>query len=306
MNIGYIGGRSYRAIIEHSNITLGINEDTEAVILESALMEGPDDLPCINSSRPFLALAGNPEMQKSFNEIHGIVRAYPRSYLYGFISRTGLSDMIEMVCSNRFMSGDIGPQINSVQGCGIKCTEDLSLALPDLSELLDTIIKMEYIGEICFGITSDYKICEVQFGHHTMGMALYNEIASCSLDENYEWCLGCGSGGTLHDNGVSLATLLSYPPYPYSTLSPFSIKAPTGAEKHLYRIAEGSCELAYVGAWGKDIFEAKRRCRKTIDNCKNYNKDIQHRIDYGHKLEFILSHDRWLSFGGTEPRGKAD
>ena len=304
MNIGYLGESAYRTVIEHSKITLGINEDTEAVVVESSLMEGPPDLPAINTAPGIRALASSKELQDEFNIIHNIAVGYPATYLYGFIGEAGLSDMLEMTHSTRFLTGEIGSQVEFCQGTGMKCTEDLTQALPDLSELVDTLVDIGYRGEVAIGLLRDYRICSVQLGHFVGGFALYTELSIVGAQANYEWCLGVGDGGRVFTEGVAVTTLLSYPPYPHDLTVGFSIKAPVGAEKHLYRISHGAAEVAYISSWGKDIFEAKRRCRKTIDNCTAYNKDIQHRIDYGYGESFVLSNDRWLAFGGTEPRVK--
>lgn len=305
MNIGYIGESAQRTIIEHSKVTLGVNEDTEAVIVEEASREGPLDLPCINTSAGIRALSSSPEMLDNFNEVHEIVPGYSATHLYGFLGPDGLSDMLEMTQSSRFLTGDIGVQIGFCQGTGIKCMEDLSLAIPAISEIVDTLMSLGYRGEVAFGLTKNYQVCRVQLGHFSGAFALYTELSVVNAQANYEWCLGVGDGGRLYTEGICVTTLLSYPPYPHDLTQAFSIKAPVGAEKHLYRSNQGLAEVAYAAAWGKDIFEAKRRCRKTIENCRAYNKDIQYRIDYGYGETFVLSNDRWLAFGGKEPRGSS-
>jgi hypothetical protein len=303
MKIGYIGDSAYRAVIEHSKeITLNINEDTEAVLVESAVMETPPDLPALNTCIGVRALSLNEELRDTFNDVHGLVPGYPATYLYGFIGVEGLSDMLEMTHSTRFLTGDVGPQVSFVQGTGIACRENIFLALPKLGNLVNSLIEIGYKGEIAFGITAGFEICSIVFGHLTLGFALYTELSVHSPQSNYEWCLGRNSGGKLHTTGISVGTLLSYPPFPYPSSQPISVKAPTMAEKHLYRVLYGLDEVAYTASWGEDIHEAKRRVRKTIDNCRNYNKDIQYRIDYGFKERFVLNNDQWLAFGGVEPK----
>jgi hypothetical protein len=302
MELAYVGDSAYRLVIEHSkNITLAITESTEAVVVESATIEPPTDLPAINTCPGVRALAINREWEAEFRSIHNVKDAYPATFLYGFISASGLSDMMEMTYSTRFLTGEIGPQVTFSKGTGLKCVEDLGQAVPDLPALVKSLVEIEYRGEIAFGITKDFHICAVRFGNFPLGFALYTEISKFSPQDNYEWCLDVGEAGRLNDS-ISVATLLSYPDYPYDTSTPLSIKAPASAEKHMYRFMVDATEVAYSAAWGEDIMEAKRRCRKTIDNCRNYNKDIQYRIDYGYKESFIISAERWLSLGGIEPR----
>lgn len=303
MNIAYIGDSAYRTVIEHShNITLSINEDTEAVLVESALMEGPPELPVINTCPGVRALGYNKELKQAFDDAYGIATGYPSTFLYGFFSEDGMSEMIEMTFKTRFLTGDIGPVIPFCQGTGLACRENPLYALPKLNSIVEGLKEIGYKGEIAFGVTKEFDICSIFFGHFTLGFTLYTELSRTSPQHNYEWCLGVGDSCRLHQNGIAVATLLSYPPYPYDTNIGTSIKAPSKAEKHLYRFMVGNTELALAATWGEDISEAKRRIRGTIENCKNYNKEIQYRIDYGHKERFVINNDTWLAFGGVEPR----
>lgn len=304
MNIAYAGGCNYRAVLEHTrNTTLNVNEDAEAVIVESALMEGPPDLPVINTSDGVRSMMVSGSYAAEFQSLYNIHPGYPATYLYGFLGPTGLSDMLEMTHSTRILTGEIGPQVGFAQGTGIACEDDITMAIPDLSSLVEGLIAMEYRGEITIGITKGYGICELRFGHFTGGFSLYNELTSNNIQDSYEWCLGVGDAAQLHTNGLSVCTLISHGPYPHDLTAFSSVKAPSGAEKHLYRVCHDKAEVAYAAAWGKDIFEAKRRCRKTLENCAQYDKEVQYRIDYGYKDLFVLNNDKYLIFGGVE-RGK--
>jgi hypothetical protein len=303
MRIGYIGVTSPRTVIEHShNITLGINEDTDAVLVEDPRIDPPSDLLSINTCFGVRTLLASDELQDNFRHVHSMKDGQPVVFIYGFVSPSGLSEMIEMTYSSRFLAGDVGPSVGFTKGTALKCTENLNYALPQLAEIVDSLKTLRYCGEITFGVTNDYNICSLEFGHFTMGFALYKELAKCGVEETYAWCLGQGNGGMLHNTGIATTTLLSYPPFPYSTDQAFSIRAPVGAEKHLYRMNVGECEVAYVSTWGESIQEAKRRARATIDKCRDYNKDIQYRIDIGHQERFLINRDKWLKFGGVEPK----
>jgi hypothetical protein len=280
MNIGYAGTANYRAVIEHTrDVTLNVNEDAQAVIVESALMAGPTDLPVINTSPCVRGLMVDDECARGFKELYNIHDGYPATYLYGFIGPSGVSDLIELTHSTRFLTGEIGPQLGFAQGTAIACDDHTTMA------------------------TKGFGICEVRFGHFTGGFCLYNELTSNNIQDSYEWCIGRGEPATLHTNGLSVCTLISHGPYPHDLAVHSAVKAPSGAEKHLYRVCHDKAEVAYAGAWGKDIFEAKRRCRKTLENCAQYDKAVQYRIDYGYKDLFVLNQDRYIDFGGVE-RGK--
>lgn len=299
MKIGYAGHSSYRAVIEHTkDVTLGVTEEVRAVMVEHASMEGPDDLPTINTSMPVRVLLSSDELRDQFYELYNIKAGYPATYLYCFVSESGVSDIMEMSYSTRFLTGDIGPQIGFVQGTGIACEDDVFLAVPGLKDLLDGVREMEYYGEVAIGLKEDFSMCDILFGHFTGAYALYNELSHSNMCNTLAWCAGRGEPVKLHDSGVAVFTLLSYPPYPHNLDVGFSIKAPPAAEKHLYRFNVGQAEVAYSAAWGKDIYETKRRCRKTVDNCANYNQDIQHRVDYGCRAQFVVNQEKWTNFGG--------
>lgn len=305
MRIGYAGANSYRAVIEHTKtITLGINEDSEAAIMEDATMVGPEDLPIINSCPAVAAILTIPDSLRKFNKVYDIQPGYAKTYLYGFIGPREVSDLLEMTFTTRFLTGDVGPQVGFVQGTGIACSNDVFLAIPALPSIIEGLQALDYRGEITLGITPDFRVCDIMFGHFTGGFVLYNELARNNIQDSYEFCVDVGGPTKLHQKAISVCTLLSYPKFPHDLTVGVSIKAPSSADKHLYRMNQGETEVAYSAAWGGDIFEAKRRCRKTIDNCAGYNKDIQHRIDYGYEQEFVLNHERWLQFGGTEKRVK--
>lgn len=301
MKIGYIGDTSYRVVIEHANdIALNVTEDCRAAIVEDPSMAGPADLPTINTSPAIRGILSNEELATQFAESFAVGNSYPASQLYGFIGPTGLSDMVELCSDSRFLTGSIGPNLGFVQGTGICVDTDLYLAVPQLQNLTEAVVELGYCGEILIGLAEDYTICDIRFGHFTGGFALFNELMKGNIQDAYEWCLGAKKEPRLHRKGISVVTLLSQPPFPYDLTQRTAIRAPSGADKHMYKVLQGQAEIAYVAAWGIDIFEAKKRVRGTLEKCASYEKDVQYRIDYGYKQKFLLSQDRWLGFGGTD------
>ena len=299
MKITYIGENSFPTIMEHTrNMTLNIEEDSQAVVVESPLIKGEVDLPVLNTSNAVRSLIVNDEYAEEFNKLYNIVNGHPDSYIYGFINETGLSRCIEIASSSRFMTGGIGPRIGLVQGAALACKEDIHLALPSLPALIEALVAMEYRGEITLGITNEYQICSLSFGHNTAGLALYTELLRGNIQNTYEWCLGKSDPPALHNNGIALITLVSSPPYPHRLDIKSYVRAPVSAEKHLYRLMIGKCEVAYAGAWGTDLFETKRRVRKTLQNCALYDNDTQYRVDFGVRDKFVLNKDRYITFGG--------
>jgi len=299
MKIGYEGANTYKAIIEHSHgVEFGFNEQSTHMIVGSPLEDTKWDVPTLNTCKPVHKLLTNEDAITSFNEIHGIVEEEAISYIYGFISPSGLSDMIELTKHHRFMTGDIGVVSPFTQATGIAVDVDLYAAIPTLQEIVTTLVELGYRGEITFGVTEKFQITDVFFGTLVLGFALYTELSKKNMFNSFAWCFGEGDKPELYKTGLSVSTLLSYAPFPYSTREHIAIKAPSGAEKHLYRMYIENTEIAYSCAWGKSIFEAKRRCRKTIDNCTLYNSCIQHRVDYGYKDRFLLMAEKYEAFGG--------
>ena len=298
MRIAYVGDNAYRAVIEHSRgMTRHIEEDTEAVVVESVCSEFPD-LPTINTAQAISAMAVDPGAQEQFNRLYEIQNSTPVVFLYGFLSPSGLSNLIEISYRNRFMTGEVGPQVCISRGCAVAC-EGAELAVPTLPPLIETLVEMGYRGELAVGISKDFGICALYFGSFIAGFTLYNELATVPMDSMYEWSLSGGMAPSLHEDGISLFTLLSVPPYPHRLDIPSKVPAPAAAEKHLYRMSVGLAEVAYAAAWGLDIFEAKRRVYKTLRNCTLYDRDIQYRVDFGLREDFLISRDRYLTFGGS-------
>ena len=300
MKISIEAATNMRDILEHTKtISLGIQSDTTHILwdyphpIPENLLDKSHINNCIAASR----LMASKELMAAFREQFGIVEGIPAFYLYGFLSPTGLGQMIEMVSKHGFMVGDVGPTPGYVQNAALACNNEMYLALPTLKGLIEGLISLGYTGEVSFVCTADFQICNILLGHQIAGFACICEIGKQSPQALYEFAAG-QEKYELHEDRIVINTLLSYPPYPYSTEVPFSILAPTASEKHMYRFKVGKCELAYVATWGLDVQEAKRRCRRTIESCRNYYSLLQYRVDYGWKDKFHLNHERHISFGG--------
>jgi hypothetical protein len=302
MKIGYIGDSAYRTVLEHTNnITLNINEDTQAVLVEDPSIGGTIDLNVLNTSPAISNIMSDRGNKEKFYALHSIVDAHPVSYISGFMGREELSPMIEVAYSTRMLTGGIGAHAGKVQGTAIPVNMDnLHEAVPGLSILVESLQLLGYRGNIAFGTSSDFRICRLVLGHDTMFFALYNELATKTLDDYYEACL-TGGFPELHMNALAVATLVSSPPYPFIEMAS-NIKAPPPAEKHLYREQRGLAEIGFVCCWGLDAHEAKRRVRRTLEKISSYEKEVQYRTDYGWKETFMLSSQRWHDLGGIYSR----
>lgn len=301
MKIGILGERSSRAILEHTkDCVLGISDSVDGIMVEKVLMETPEGIPAINTCNGAKILEVDSKIYSSFCSQVGITNTKPDSFLYGFLSPTQESQLIEFVMSDRFMNEDVGPRCGFVQGCALPVGSEVNQAFPKLGLLFDMLHQIQYCGEITIGVNRRYEICSVTFGHCTGAFSLYTELAKQSPQHTLEFAFGKYRKAELHENRVAVTTVLSYPPYPYDGTQPFSIIAPRQAERHLYRFNSGMAELAYAAAAGAQVFEARRRLRRTFVNCKNYQDDLQHRTDAGKFCKFTLAQDQYKEKGGYE------
>lgn len=298
MKLGLLANNANKAICEHTKeVVIGIDDLTEAVIVENPLTHVPDIL-ALNTCTAVRNLLSQEKLEKEFYQELDITIGKPISYLYGFIGDKGFSDLLEVSYSTRFMAGNVGPMLGFVQGTAIPTTSEIKQAFPQLVQIEQALKAIEYKGEITIGCSADYTICDIQYGHQTGMFALFTELSQLSPQANYEWCLGVGDKCLVHEDGVSVCTLLSNSPFPVPSPRPTTIVAPIGAERHLYRTDFYSHEVSYVATWGTSIIEAKRRTNRTIINCLSFNPYLQYRIDFGYKQQFVLSQQKYIDLGG--------
>lgn len=299
MKIAIVANTAQRAILEHIHDgTLDMSDDIEGVMVEDCLTSVPQGLPVINTCTGAIVLEQDEELRAAFHEEVGIVPGIPDSFLYGFISPTGVSDFMEMSVCDRLMVGGVGPKCGLVQGCAVPCSSDVYDAFPDLAVLIDALHQIQYCGEISIGISRNFKICTVMFGHCTGAFALFTELAAQNPQSTLEFAFGKRDICRLHETRISIATLFSYPPYPHANDTPFSIVAPRQAERHLFRFQVGASELAYASSSGDRLYEARRRLRRTMDACSKYNDSLQYRTDAGKFRRFVFSQERYRDRGG--------
>lgn len=299
MKLAYVGSSAHNAVIKHSlNITLGVREGTEAVIVEQARTEDIWELPTLNTSKAIRAMLEVESIEKEFNELYGIKDCAPTTYLYGFIGEKRTSDFLEMTYSTHFMVGDVGPNVGFVKGTAIPA-EDPLLAVPGLANLIEGLQGMGYRGEITIGINKGFEMCNVLYGTFIGGLALFNELSKGHIQDYYSFCVNDIMPGGLHKRGVAVVNLMSLPAFPMNLHVDEAPQYPPDAEPHLYRVKYQNVEVAYAAAWGTSIHEAKRRCRQTLENCTAVNPTLQYRVDYGHKEDFVINSARWSELGGV-------
>lgn len=294
MKIALLANKAPRAILEHTKeVTLGMTGDTEGIMVEDVLRDVNSGLPVINTCVGAKVYMTSQEHRELFNREAGIVGGTPVSYLYALVSPTSCSDWMEMSVSGKFLSGDVGVDIGFVQATALPCCTEVYDAFPKLASLVDALHILGYSGEVVVGVTADFQLATLALGHCTGAFCLFTELAMQSPQESIEFCFGRRQHAKLHVERVAACTLFSYPPYPYTDKEMFSVLAPRTAERHLFRFNVGCCELAYASASGNNIFEVRRRVRRTMDNCVQYNDSLQFRIDIGRNAKFVFNADRY-------------
>lgn len=294
MKIALQATKSPRAILEHTkDVTLGLTAGSEGIMVEDCLHDSTSDLPVINTCVGAKVYMTSQEHRDLFREQVGMVDEEPVSYLYALLSPTDCSDWMEMSISGRFMAGDVGSDVGFVQATAIPCHAEVYDAFPQLASLVDSLHILGYCGEVVVGVTADFQLATLAFGHCTGAFCLFTELAQQSPQESIEFCFGKRQAAKLHPERIAACTLLSYPPYPYTDQEVFSVLAPRTAERHLFRFNVGCCELAYASASGSRIFEVRRRVRRTLENCTQYNDKLQYRMDYGRGGTFVFNKERY-------------
>lgn len=293
MKIGYIGSRASAMIIEHvKNVEIGISTGCEAVIVEDVLQSVPEDLLAINTSNAVKTFQLRQDLQKEFYEEFGIIKKTPQNFLYTFFNGHKFGDFIEVDYSMRFMSCNAGPALGFIQGAAVACDASVYDAFPSLRKLEKALEEMEYHGEITFGITKDFSLCDIRFGHFTGGFALYAELAENSVQSLYKYCAGEAATCTVHKDSVAICTLLSLSPFPVELKVNTRIVTSPAAEKHLYKYWYTSeQQVAYVACWGITLNEARQRAYRVINTCRQHNSDLQYRADIGRRVSFIFNHE---------------
>lgn len=298
MKIGYIGSKATPMVLEHmKNVEIGISNECQAVVVEDVMQAVPDDILSINTSIPIKAFYLRKDVQKEFYEEFGLVRRTPQNFLYTFFNGKKFGAIIEIDYSLRFMSCNAGPALGFIQGAALGCDSHVFDAFPTLRKLEEALSQLEYRGEVVFGITKDFNICDIRFGHFTGGFTLYSELAEVSAQQLYNYCAGDTDVCNVHMDGISICTLLSLPPFPTQLKINTKIEAATAAEKHLYRYwYTMEQQVAYVSVWGMHLQEARDRAYRIINSCRQHNSDVQYRADIGRRVSFIYNSEQVKKF----------
>jgi hypothetical protein len=271
----------------------------EGMFLDSPMVDDRSvDLPVVNSCVGIQNILLNDELRSDLYQSMGIIPGASTASLYALFNGTKFSEFIEIAYSGRFMTGDIGPDIIFSHGAGIKCKSHIHEAFPALIKLREMLTKLQYHGEVFCTISKDFIITDVRFGHNVWAFGMFSEICKSSVQDMLGFMFEQVEVCELHES-ICVANLITSAPFPSRSLTPKKIHAPKGAEKHLWRIPYGGSENVLAICHGSYLKEARKRIRRTIDNLLSFDNELQYRLDYGLRMEFVLNSDEYKKFEET-------
>tara|TARA_R100000306_G_scaffold20824_1_gene24734 strand:+ start:4829 stop:5737 length:909 start_codon:yes stop_codon:yes gene_type:complete len=242
--------------------------------------------PVANSCTAMLRFSLEPEMLHEYLHALGCSGKDPVSYVYGLFNGKEFSDLIEVSFSGRFMNHEVGPHLGFTCGTAIKISEDFGAAIPQYTNVLESLSSMNYRGEVCFGIAKNFELVNLTFGHFYGHFALFAELALNKVQDILEFIFGEVITCPLRD-GIALGNLVTK--YPFPAHGEGRITAPRNAETHLWRMFYPiNQEKVLVTAHGKTLREAKQRVYRSINNMASYDDTIQYRSDFYRNEDFLL------------------
>jgi len=292
MKIGVNDTAYASTYVEHINNTVyPITKDCEIILADSPV-EGYKNV--LNYNEKIDKTLSDEMLLDAFNDLCNITDEYPVVYLYGFLGEIGFSPLIEVSHKSQMMAYDVGIETGFTRGFAIPITDgDVFAAVPDLRNIEDVLVDVGYRGEITIGISRNFKITSIIFGHSQPCFALYNELAKQNLGHTVNWCFGVGDYAAMNEDAIAITTLLSYPPFPYTSPELTEIiKVPPAAEKHTYHYTGGMHNLAYTAAWGVSLPEAIRRIAITLKKSSAYKKELQYRSDFRYDTKLLIGQDK--------------
>jgi hypothetical protein len=272
----------------------------EGLFLDSPLLnDGSINLPIVNSCVGIQNIILNEELKTQLFESMGIAQGQCRgnndSCLYMLFNGEKFSDILEASYSERFMTGDIGPNVGFTHGAGIKCKSEVYEAFPALIRLREFLTKVEYHGEVLCNITPDFLMTNVWFGHCAWGFGMFSEICKSTTQDMLEFMFEKVDNCELYES-ICVSNLITNSPFPNRGLANRIIHAPKGAEKHLWRVPRLGGESIFITCHGSYLKEARKRIRRTIENLLGFDQELQYRIDYGLRMSFNMCKQEYKQF----------
>lgn len=297
MKIGVIPsqGTIYGLIDHLNNVQLG-DTDVDALMVEHVQTPLVDGKSYINTSRGLQTfLVVDAVREPYLKALDYTPRAKEVSALYCLFNGKDFSDWLELSYSKRLMNNDVGPEFSFITGVGLKPNCVVEEAVKGIDALKQLLLDTEYKGEVYIGITKDYKICNIKFGHLYSCFAMFYEICENKrCDGVLGFLLGDTNECKLSDH-IVVSNIISKAPFPYMQKKTSSYTLPniTEASKQTWNISNKLCTYALIVSKGEYLSEARRRLRRTLYNMAKYDTELQYRTDYGLRREFVLSRERY-------------
>jgi hypothetical protein len=282
------------AIADHAeNCSIGMQPDTEAIFLGHPLQDAPN-LPTANSSIGVRNILLYPELkEKLFTDHLEFSSAPTKTVLFALFNGKIFSEWMEISHSGRFMTKDVGPELGFTTGVGMKVDVPVEDVVK-ITKLTEALTSLGYRGEVAVGISSDYCITDVSFGHSYGFFGMFAEVCKLGADEIMEFIFGNREACELYPS-ICVSNLVSQQPFPnIISTQTAHIGAPHNAEKHLWRVSiSGLIDVALVTVHGTYLGEARKRLRRTLENMRRFNDAIQYRTDYGYDGRFVLMREAY-------------
>ena len=292
MKIAIVSTGEAKAILDHTEGNfLGYSKDAVAFFVDNPLQKLETELPVANTCIGVQNLMLHEDLRKALLDDHvKVSKEFPVSSLFAFFNGENFSEWAEISFSQKFMSGNVGPEVGFTTGVGFRVAYDVLEAVPSIPKLKEVLRNLNYRGEVLCSVAENFTLTGVAFGHFYGHFAVFSEISRNSVQEILDFVFGKFPECKLY-NSCCVANLVSQPPFPLiipNSASP--LHAPRSAEKHLWRIMINNLvETVLITTRGMSLSEARRRLRRTVENMLHYNSTLQYRNDYGFNLNFVLS-----------------
>jgi len=289
-----------KGLADHAqNNIIGYTPSVVGVFVDHPLRDTFDYVgPIANSSIGVKTFTLDTKLRARFYEEEmKIVGDEPDTTLYALFNGERFSDWLEISHSTKLMSGNVGPSVGLSAAVGIRVAASLSDAVQNFSQLAPALRSLGYRGEVLCGLSRNFNITGINFGHFPAQFGTFNESCKQTTQECLDFIFGHFPECVLYP-AVTITNLISKSPFPFMvTKSETKIVAPKAAEKHLWRVLlKNGSEIVYVTVHGKCCLQARNRFKATARNMKKYDPEIQYRNDVGFHQKFVLSEDQYQEF----------
>lgn len=288
------------AVLDHSdNCSEGVQNDSEAIFVDSPLCDVPSELPIANTSIGVKNVILNADLRHELLNRHlGITHLPMKSCLYALFNGKEFSDWMEICYTRRFMNSEIGPDVGFSSGVGMRIDQDVCNAVTNMSKLKEIVAALNYRGEVCCGLAEDGGITGVSFGHVWGMYGMFQELCQQSVDQDVdktmEFIFGEELTCTLYDS-ICVSNIVSKHPFPLITNTHTGyLRTPKYSNNHVWRVGLGSTvEIVMLTSSGVSLKEARRRVHRSQNNMRKYDDFIQYRTDFGFSENFIIMRDKY-------------